>query len=284
MKTEYCILCSNGTENLRNHATKRCDCIFSPSDLPMSSRLTRCPSCSHFTLATDDESEYKTAFEEEEYQRNQSSYSRRESSKFYFDSTKGREELENIRKQMEELKLQEEDIIASLKRKQKRGKRVSSTEKVRRKQDPLPQKDQRRSDLYPVRAHESIPKKIPIKTSTLPALKLECIAGPCSGQSMHFTGTVIIGSKLSRKEGATSSQRFVVQNDTTVSPDHAKLVLTKTGSKKKPILTVKVHDLKSQNGTKINKRLLPTGSSRQAFVKDSIQIGQSVFIIKKSLN
>jgi hypothetical protein len=95
---------------------------------------------------------------------------------------------------------------------------------------------------------------------------------------------VIIGSKLSRKEGATSSQRFVVQNDTTVSPDHAKLVLTKTGSKKKPILTVKVHDLKSQNGTKINKRLLPTGSSRQAFVKDSIQIGQSVFIIKKSLN
>ena len=184
---------------------------------------------------------------------------------------------------MEELKLQEEDIIASLKRKQKRGKISSLAEKVRRKNDPFPQKAQKKSEQYPAKAHESLPKKFPIKTSTLPTLKLECIAGPCFGQSMHFTGTVVIGSKPAKKISATS-QRFVVQNDITASPDHVKLVLTKTGSKKKPILTVKVTDLKSQNGTKINKRILPTGSSRQAFVKDSIQVGQSVFLVKKGLN
>ena len=77
----------------------------------------------------------------------------------------------------------------------------------------------------------------------------------------------------------------VLHNDEEASASHAKLVLVQNkcggSSKKNMVLTVRVHDLKSTNGTMINRKVSPNGGSRQAFVKDRIQVGTSVFTILK---
>jgi hypothetical protein len=117
-------------------------------------------------------------------------------------------------------------------------------------------------------------------TSLPPSLRLECIAGPHRGEVLDLTGSLIIGSRPGKANGK-SSQVHAIGNDREASPRHVKLVLNSSGSKKKSVLMVKVFDLKSNGGTRINNKVLPIGSSRQAFVKDKIQVGESVFRISK---
>ncbi len=114
-------------------------------------------------------------------------------------------------------------------------------------------------------------------SSSSPSLRLECIEGPHMGESFQLTSTLILG----RDPGKTTSKTFALTNDTNASNKHAKLVLNVSGSKKKGVLMVKVFDLKSNSGTMVNNKMLPKGSSRQAFVKDKIQVGDSIFRISK---
>lgn len=115
-------------------------------------------------------------------------------------------------------------------------------------------------------------------TST-PSLLLECIDGPHRGESVDLIGTLVIGSNPGKKTG--KSQVYSIGKDGEASPKHTKLVLNTSGSKKNGVLMVKVFDLKSDAGTLVNNKMLPKGSSRQAFVKDRIQVGESVFRILK---
>jgi len=59
-------------------------------------------------------------------------------------------------------------------------------------------------------------------------------------------------------------------------------VLNRSGRKKKEVLTIKVFDLSSTGGTFINNKVLPKGGSRQAFAKDRIRLGNSVFLVVKN--
>ena len=118
----------------------------------------------------------------------------------------------------------------------------------------------------------------------VPSLRLECVDGPHKGESFELTGTLILGSDPSKKSsrGSAKSSTFAVSKDSNASAAHAKLVLNRSGSKKSGVMMVKVSDLKSEKGTLINNKVLPNGSSRQAFVKDRIQVGDSIFRVVKS--
>ena len=113
----------------------------------------------------------------------------------------------------------------------------------------------------------------------VPSLRLECIDGPHKGESFELTGTLVLGSDPSKK---SKSSTFAVSKDSNASAAHAKLVLNRSGSKKSGVLMVKVSDLKSKNGTLVNNKILPKGSTRQVFVKDRIQVGDSIFRVVKS--
>ena len=122
-------------------------------------------------------------------------------------------------------------------------------------------------------------------TVNAPSLRLECIDGPHRGESFELTGTLVLGRDPAKNKGSGSSksqQVYAVGRDDKASSSHAKLVLNSSGSKKNGVLMVKVFDLKSANGTLINTKVLPKGTSRQAFVKDRIQVGESVFRILKN--
>eukprot|EP00979_Chaetoceros_neogracilis_P014726 scaffold4843_cov266-Chaetoceros_neogracile.AAC.8 len=119
---------------------------------------------------------------------------------------------------------------------------------------------------------------------TTQSLRLECIDGPHKGDFFDLTDSLILGSNPSKKlsRGSSKSSIFSVSKDSNASDAHAKLVLNRSGLKKSVVLTIKVFDLKSENGTHINNKLLPKGSYKQAFVKDTIQVGDSVFRVKKN--
>jgi hypothetical protein len=118
---------------------------------------------------------------------------------------------------------------------------------------------------------------------TTPSLRLKCIDGPHKGESFDLTDSLILGSNPSKKlsRGSSKSSIFSVSKDSNASDAHAKLVLNRSGLKKSVVLTIKVFDLKSENGTLVNNKLLPKGSSRQVFVKNTIQVGDSVFRVLK---
>ena len=109
-------------------------------------------------------------------------------------------------------------------------------------------------------------------------LKLECIQGPHQGETVELSDVLVLGSNPSNKKGGHT---FSLSKDDDACASHTKLVLNRSGSKKNPVLMVKVFDLKSKNGTMINSKALPSGASRQAFIKDRIQVGSSVFRVMK---
>lgn len=115
------------------------------------------------------------------------------------------------------------------------------------------------------------------------SVTLLCIEGPHLGESTEVNGILIIGSAPSDSTKGSSSNLYSIWKDRKASRNHAKLVLNKSGSKSKQVLMIKVYDLMSDHGTKVNNKLIPKGSSRQAFIKDKIQIGQSVFRISKTV-
>lgn len=115
------------------------------------------------------------------------------------------------------------------------------------------------------------------------SVTLLCIEGPHLGESVEVKGTLVIGSAPSDSTKVTSSNVYSLCRDNLASKNHAKLVLNKSGSKSKHVLMVKVYDLMSNHGTKVNNKVIPKGSSRQAFIKDKIQIGQSIFRITKTI-
>jgi serine/threonine protein kinase len=116
------------------------------------------------------------------------------------------------------------------------------------------------------------------KSIDKPHLYLECIDGPHTGESFILTDTLLLGSNPSTTRRKEAS---VIIKDTSASANHARLALNQTGSKKSCILMVKVFDLNSNSGTFINGKVLPKGSSRQAFVNDRIKVGKSTFQILK---
>ncbi len=308
MRISHCVICSNGSQNLRK-SSKHCDC-FQRTGQFSEDGLARCPSCYHYTVAVDDKSDYHSA-EEGTTDSEQENQYREESSQFQNQfpfqqsntsassfsqkkshSTSSRpprvvnsvnrrqqEKLDEVRKQMEELQMKEQDLMAAMNRRQKR-EQAEDTNPFR--------EEYKYKDTYmkpPPAAESKKEQRAPSSSSSSGLqLRLECIEGPHRGESIHLTGTLVIGNKPVKKAGTTKVpvHRCALKMDKMASPDHVKLVLTKTGSKKKPILTVKVTDMNSANGTKINNKLLPQGSSRQAFVRDKIQVGQTVFQIVKA--
>lgn len=133
--------------------------------------------------------------------------------------------------------------------------------------------------------NKSRKKSEPVQSCATPALKLECIEGPHSGETFILTGTLFVGKKPVHKVANSSykdtSSVVNLWKDPLISTTHAKLILKKSGSVKNPVLMTKVYDMKSANGTKLNNKILPKGSNRQAFVKDRIQFGNSVLLISK---
>jgi len=113
------------------------------------------------------------------------------------------------------------------------------------------------------------------------SLKLECIEGIHKGAIVVLSGELIVGQDPTggtRSRSNSKKQVFQVDDDG-ASKLHAKLVLNKSGSKKKSLLTVRVTDLKSKNGTFVNGKKV-SGSGKQAFVNDKIKVGGCVFSIK----
>jgi uncharacterized membrane protein len=96
------------------------------------------------------------------------------------------------------------------------------------------------------------------------SLKLECIQGPHQGETVELSDVLVLGSNPSNKKGGHT---FSLSKDDDACASHTKLVLNRSGSKKNSVLMVKVFDLKSKNGTMINSKALPSGDSRQAFIK-----------------
>lgn len=123
-------------------------------------------------------------------------------------------------------------------------------------------------------------KKKPIKQPPKQhALKLECIEGCHRGDTIYLTEEVIIG-KNPKKGNRAKKDTFEIQ-DSNASDVHAKLVLNKGGSKKNILLTVRVIDMKSSNGTFVNGKQV-IGSGKQAFLNDKVKIGDCIFVIKKA--
>ena len=122
--------------------------------------------------------------------------------------------------------------------------------------------------------------KLPAKELSL---KLECIEGNHQGDIFTLTGEALIGlnpMKGSRNKKKQIDTFHIVNDDNDETSDvHAKLVLNKTGSKKKTLLTVRVTDMKSNHGTFVNGKKVGS-SGKQAFVNDKIRIGKNVFCIK----
>ena len=116
------------------------------------------------------------------------------------------------------------------------------------------------------------------------SLKLECIEGSQLGTIITLTGELLVGQNPSRGGSRRGGKKkeidtLEIEDDEEISGVHAKLVLNRSGSKKKPLLTVRVTDMKSDNGTFVNGKKI-SGSGKQAFVNDKIRIGQNVFCIK----
>ena len=120
--------------------------------------------------------------------------------------------------------------------------------------------------------------KLPVKT---PTLQLECIEGCHKGLTVPLSGELIIGQDPSRgMKGKKQPEVFEIE-DEEASDQHAKLVLNNSGTKKKPMLTVRVTDMKSENGTFVNGKIV-SGKGKQAFVKDKIKVGNCVFCIRNA--
>lgn len=111
-------------------------------------------------------------------------------------------------------------------------------------------------------------------------LTLKCIQGPHEGESFFLNDTpVVLGQNPQMKK---NQEVFELGNDNEASASHAKVSLVKSGSKQKGyFLMVRVTDMKSSQGTLLNGKKIPKGG-RQAFIKNKIQIGGSVFQIQKA--
>lgn len=106
-------------------------------------------------------------------------------------------------------------------------------------------------------------------------LKLVCIEGPHEGETVEVEDTVTFG------QNPRGKNPFKLEKDGEASVLHAKTILTKSGKGKKVVLSIRVTDLKSTNGTYVNGKIIPVGGSRQAFIGNSIQFGDCIFKIKK---
>lgn len=109
-----------------------------------------------------------------------------------------------------------------------------------------------------------------------PSLRLVCTEGPHKGEEIMLVGTLILGQSP-KQRGRSEIQLHALPEDLEASASHAKLELKRSGK----VMMVRVHDLKSTSGTMINQKFLPNGGSRQAFVKDTVKIGNSSFTILK---
>ena len=111
-------------------------------------------------------------------------------------------------------------------------------------------------------------------------LILKCIQGPHEGESFFLDDTVILGQNPPNKK---NQGRFELGNDNEASASHTKVSLVKSGSKQKGyVLMVRVTDMKTSQGTLVNGKKLSKGGGRQAFIKDKIQVGVSVFQVQKA--
>jgi serine/threonine protein kinase len=113
------------------------------------------------------------------------------------------------------------------------------------------------------------------------SLVLECIEGRHKGQYIKLAGELLVGTNPKRSSKSKKKQDVFVIEDEDASEFHAKLVLNKTGNKKKTLLTVRVNDMKSENGTYVNGKKV-VGSGKQAFLNDKVKIGECVFRIKQA--
>jgi len=106
------------------------------------------------------------------------------------------------------------------------------------------------------------------------ALKLVCIEGPHEGESIEVEDTVTFG------QNPRAKKHYKLGNDVSASTTHAKILLNKSGKGKKAVLSMRVTDLKSTNGTFVNGKMIPSGGGKQAFIGNTIQFGDCVFQIK----
>lgn len=230
--------------------------------------VTRCSTCHHFTIYNSrafysDESDEDMASESTSPSPSMEEDHWKPATTFVETKSKSRkEELDAVRIQMQDLKDKEEDLLAAMSRRQKRDK-VAPGKNV---------PDHIKTE--PVRTTRK--KKI-AKSSN--GLGLDCIGGAHRGDHFSLNGTVVIGSNpVTRNK---SHLTHTVDTDGSISPNHVKLVLVSSSSKKNPVLTIKVTDLKSESGTRVNNKMIPKGSSRQAFVRDTIQVGTHIFRVSK---
>lgn len=112
-------------------------------------------------------------------------------------------------------------------------------------------------------------------------LYLDVVEGPYKGQMIPFGGncpdTVCVGRDPASR-AMKDATKFALSKDKSVSPVHAKFVLNSRLS----VHSVRVTNMSSNSDTIINGSSLPSGKSKQVFVGAKMQIGSSLFQIRKA--
>jgi serine/threonine protein kinase len=108
-------------------------------------------------------------------------------------------------------------------------------------------------------------------------VRLQVIEGPHAGESFELESgeveTFVLGSKPS---SSSKGDPLVLRNDRSIDASHVRLELVTS----KKLTVVAVTDLKSKEGTVINREVLGKGKSTRAFMKDKIKIGNTVIEVQ----
>ena len=112
-------------------------------------------------------------------------------------------------------------------------------------------------------------------------LHLFVVEGPHQGEIFSLSGTVTVGRdpKIIKAKGggARGTNYFILGKDEGISSTHLKLLPRSS----KAGLSIRVNDLGSSNGTLLNGRQVPRNGGRQAFIGDTIKIGESLLKVTK---
>lgn len=114
-------------------------------------------------------------------------------------------------------------------------------------------------------------------------VEIAAVEGPHAGE--HFDLTVgdteaVVLGKLKKSLGASkpgTTEAFWPLRDSNIVGNHARLDLA---CSRRQALSVKVTDLKSKGGILIGSNKVGRGETRQIFINDTFQIGETVFAVK----
>eukprot|EP00978_Attheya_sp_CCMP212_P047488 scaffold421402_cov48-Attheya_sp.AAC.4 len=125
-------------------------------------------------------------------------------------------------------------------------------------------------------------RKPPATSGSGEGILVDVIEGPHQGESFLLEqggrDCFVVGKKPSASRSDVKSS-FRLSNESSISTSHVQLTLNV--SSRGNVFSVEVRDLESSSGTLFNGKKIPKGKTRQAFIGDKIQIGNSILVLKQ---